>query len=82
MSTKLEVIYLCEVSDLLKSDIGRQYGMTFFDNVHNFKDKHEVQVQPALLYDRKPVAQKQIWNTLNEDLESMMLPGKTGCQTD
>lgn len=29
MSTKLEVIYLCEVSDLLKSDIGRQYGMTF-----------------------------------------------------
>lgn len=53
----------------------------FFDNVHDFKDKHKVQVQPALLYDRKLMAQKQIWIKENEDLESM-LPGKTCCQTD
>jgi hypothetical protein len=64
---KLEIIYLCEVSRLSKSKIGRQYGLTSSTLFTTLKNKQKI--QPAVLCNGRPAMQKRMANKQNEDLK-------------
>jgi hypothetical protein len=67
---KLEVICLCENSDPQNTIAGRQFGLNSLTLSTSMKNN---EIQLAVLCDGRPVTQKQMHITENDDVGSMLL---------
>jgi hypothetical protein len=68
---KLENIHLCEDSGPLNTIAGREFGLMSLTLSNSLKNKNEIQL--AVLCDGRPVTQKQMHSTEDDDLGSMLL---------